>query len=739
MYRMRRALLVLLAVISVLCLCGRKVSAAADEKTITLSVTYGMRQLVRTKSLFPVYIQIGNQGGNFSGTLVVKSINQDETNTAADYIRYSLLPSSYLAPNNKITSREFPVSIKSGESINKMFIDAIHDTSREYMLSVLDTRGHTVATSKVVVQNMKTQKSYTVAVVGDRYDYISLLRSFEWPYEQAYDTMGINPILIRPSQLKVENLYADMPDVLIFTDYDLESLSATQRQALAVWRAKGGILITDANIDNILQRLKQAIIESDVNKTNDRLMSGTLSMDTAYEPLSDMPVKERPNVLLLAVLILLYALLAGPLVFHALKRRKKQMHLWRMIAILSAAFTIGLILFCFRDRIIAPFLTYYEQIEQVDNTRLDAVDIGIQSPSNNDYVLHLDSSYMIIPWVSDHGTPVSEDQDTSSFGHVKIENLDGRKKVTISGYPDFTELRFTLNKMSTVKADKKISSAIRISDGKANGTVTNHTEYDLKHAVVLIPGYCIWVGDIGSGDSVSLKGAAVDNVETAFHADYFEDRGAFQNSETADHKENMWIDYLKGQNIYLASDSLLVGSVVGKETTWQKDSGYDSYGVTYYKASAGVTMGDDTHIYIPYMQQYRSDETYPYVQGWANQNYYISSSEYEATYHINDLRENDYDREITLTSILFKNVVSNQKKVVPFQGSIDIYNFERDSYDVIDWDGNEKRLTDIAPYINGSNEFSIRYRTDGVAPEEDMKFILPEIHVTGKVVSDAGN
>lgn len=734
---------ILFVVLALLIITSVSVQAFGNsriQEPMEMEISYGMKGMVRPDSSFPLNIKLTNQGMDFKGTVTVKTAAQKHVNTAMVYVLDSLLPASFEENYSQVITREIPVVIKSGEIWKKSLYSLFRYNNGNFQITLKDSRGEVIKEETLVIDQAGViSAGYLVGVMSENPEYSRLLSSYVWPFDLIMDTSSVRSVLLQPEDLMVENLDTDMPDILIFADYSIDDLTVSQQLALKTWEERGGILIEGADTQNVLSLLEDAFVDADVNKIADRSAMGFRTYDYASYALMEIPIRDQPNVIVYAILLGVYALAAGPGLYLLLRKLHKRYYLWFSMMALSLGFVVLIGVYGSKTRIRAPFLTYMSVIEQEEENCRETVEFGMQAPYNSSFSLYVDPSYILTPWSSENSFNPENYVDTSTFGQVNISYQEDQKKITVSNLPSFTMTKYSLNRDQPIEKEEGISTNLQVFDGIANGTITNHTEYDIRNAVVLMPMTGIWIGEIPAGETIQVKDKQVDDREELVELNYFGKGEKGERKGEERFEESAWQTMYNMKNIARTSDSQVMGQIVNPDTSWQMNSGYEAYGCAYYFAPANVDMVQGDLLYCPYVQQYRSDDSVSYLPGLAFSYSYLYDQEYTATYHLNDILEGSRGDYLQIESLWFEQREHVGKYSLIYEGTIDFYNNETQEFDQIE-DWNRTFHTDeLGKYLNEDNEITIRYIGTDKKKDDNKTYVMPSIQVIGKVGDDAEN
>lgn len=706
----------------------------AGQAQVKMEINYGLNRITHMSGRFPISIRISvGANGNFEGMLSIRLPSQDYVMSGITYVMNGLLPNGLEEPYNQVITREIPVSIKSGDVWRKSFYGSARYSTDRYEFVLRDQRGEIVCQDDLEFETSYGGSSYVVGVISDNEEYVRRLNSVNWPYGEIVGIEHITPVLLKQEELTVENLKSNMPDALLLADCSEKDLSIAQQEALKNWEARGGILLESVAPENAAEVLEAALVNGDVNRICDRVSMGEFSMDYGSYVLQDMPIREKPNIVVYGLILVIYAFAAGPGLYLLLKKLHRRYRLWGSMVVLSLGFVVLIGAYSSATRIRAPFLTYVETIEQQEGSVFETVEFGMQAPFNRSHSLYVDGSYEVIPWVSDNGISSERILDTSAFGQINISSKEEKQKITVSDFPAFFMTKYKLLRETDLGGAKGLTADIQVFDGKASGTVTNHTAFDMKNVVIIMPASGVWVGDLKKGETCQITERQITSQNDMEQVDYFLERSKDASDERQGLAQEIWRSFLTMKSIYTRQDSTIMAQIAEPDTSWQMDSGYETYGCSYYFAPAKVCMTQGGSLYCPYVQQYRSDENTAYIPGMARTYAYMDEEEYTATYHMNDILEELEEKSITVEQITFSQNQYVDKYTVPFQGEIDFYNYEENKFVNIEQSETNFKVDELTAYLNSENELTVRYRIGEEGLNEMKTCILPNIQVVGKV------
>ena len=185
-----------------------------------------------------------------------------------------------------------------------------------------------------------------------------------------------------------------------------------------------------------------------------------------------------------------------------------------------------------------------------------------------------------------------------------------------------------MQRMETLDEGEGLKGTFHFWDQKISGTVENKTGYDLESCVIAVPGYCALIGDIKNGETITLDGIEADSVR---------EFGNWSAAEDLPEIEKNYLDGVIYNHMPNRSDNcLFFGKLAGNDDTFQLDSGYEAYGISYYYQEVFVDMKEAGVVYCPYAQEYSGwdgGNTVSFEMGPNSGG--ISEEETEVTYYLN--------------------------------------------------------------------------------------------------------
>lgn len=210
-----------------------------------------------------------------------------------------------------------------------------------------------------------------------------------------------------------------------------------------------------------------------------------------------------PNVALYAVLLLLYAVFIGPILYSILRKRGKREWLWSLIPVSAVVCSVLIYLIGTGTRVKHPYINYLSEID-LSNEELSTMQtyMMLTSPNNDPFDLEI-SEKCVIPYRLREEYYYSNNQSSHLDYASRIEYQDQKTILHMENLSAFDSLPF--RQQQEVETQGKIEfTDMSLSRDTLSGIVTNQSNYDLEQCVILCNGDLLSLGDLKRGESISL-------------------------------------------------------------------------------------------------------------------------------------------------------------------------------------------------------------------------------------------
>lgn len=279
---------------------------------------------------------------------------------------------------------------------------------------------------------------------------------------------------------------------------------------------KGNILLSNFSLNiqkeiwstygyNIMCEVKENL--SEVKKSN--LINGDFSMQTGdsavdyrFDALKINPYDRLPNLKLYGIILAIYVALAGPVMFVWYKKKGKTVKLWIMVPALAFVFSFIIYALGTTTRIQEPFINYLSQIRLDDSEEKHEADtlFSITNVTNEKYKVPIKSKCSIFPVnLSVYYDTPGKYKKGFDYG---VDCTNDKNELMINRMSGFERAGFLSKHETDINGNVDID--IMKDDKKIYGSITNRLSCDLKNCVIYYSGNLVKIGDIKSGETVSI-------------------------------------------------------------------------------------------------------------------------------------------------------------------------------------------------------------------------------------------
>lgn len=223
-----------------------------------------------------------------------------------------------------------------------------------------------------------------------------------------------------------------------------------------------------------------------------------------YQGLEATEVKGLPNIVLYAVLLVIYALLIGPILYSILRKRGKREQLWKLIPLLAVVFSVLIYLIGTSTRVKKPYVNYLTQID-LSNPERSSIEsfFKLTTPNNNSFDLDFVGSMDLAPYRSGDFYWINEENNSTEYQYG-IEYLSKETKLHMDNMGAFDSAGFREKQEDTTKGRIEFSN-LNLDSGNPDGIVSNNTNYDLEESMIIFGSEVLMLGDLKKGESIALK------------------------------------------------------------------------------------------------------------------------------------------------------------------------------------------------------------------------------------------
>lgn len=443
--------------------------------------------------------------------------------------------------------------------------------------------------------------------------------------------------------------------------------------------------------------------------------------------LQGMYFDKIPDINIYAVILFLYCIIVGPLLYLVLRRIRKREVIWGGIAAASVIFVIFIYLIGRDTRMTAPFIDYIKIKTITDNTIEEDIYFTVKAPFNSGYNLFVDNSYNIASLkegIISQGQQFDTYKDIADDYQVEIEYQKEENKIRIQGVEVFSTELFHAGKIEN--SSEVLTSEIDVTyfAGNLSGEFQNELAYDLEDVILVFYDYVAIIGDVKSGETIDLSSIDVmSSNRFLYSAEKMEDSREKVTFEEKRHKA-VWKYFIEDNLLRYSKEAYILGFTEDSDFDLQLDSGYEARGATLISMPITIRYEKDDMVYNPYLNDFVYIESYStdYYSGI----YYVHEEEMIAIF--------DLGSGLTELTLLIKEPeIDELESGIQFMDNMYFLNIETGEYERINF--SSESLSHLPPREERAltDSFSGKLRAE-ISPEELEKYISEENQMTVKYV-----
>lgn len=450
-------------------------------------------------------------------------------------------------------------------------------------------------------------------------------------------------------------------------------------------------------------------------------------------------VDKLPNIILYGVVILVYLILIGPLVYLVLKRRDKGRYYRSTVTMLSLVFAGIIYVMGNKTRFKDTFFNYATIRDITAESITDTTVLNMRTPYNKPYSVELDPEYSVRPITKSYYydmamvpkfTGTEEPKVLINYGALETD-------IQIRDVVAFNPQYFILEKKSENEDQLGLTGNITMFDGKIFGTVSNHYTTPIEKAVVMMYGQMVILDTINPGETKTLDGLPVLNYPVNNSYVVAGRVSGSDQYEKADISDKDYVNSVEQSNLlvyyidnYMGSyfpDAKIIGfSPKKEEVPFLKNQNYQNYGSTLVTSDVSVNTTKDDQIF-----RYAFAKKPKVMSGGytADTNTMFGIDPLILEYSLG----NDLQIDKVSFHLLSEDFTNNEKYdyLVPFTGSMYFYNYNTSSYDSMDLAKRDFNSERLAPYLSPSNTLTVKYVPEKTS-EYNWNIMLPMLTVVGR-------
>lgn len=571
-----------------------------------------------------------------------------------------------------------------------------------------------------VLSNMLKERLDAYAAETSSVDYNYEYNPSDWA-EELIDNLRIQTINKNITDITLEGGYNSvMEGDRILMQSKPVDLGMVQLFSFDLGLEKGQSSFGSAVLFEILQNIS--------DKRQSQLQEEAYGQYINYninDSMSYTDIENIPKIGMYVIILALYLMLVGPILYIVLKKLDKRNHTWIVVPGLAVIFTVIVYVAGSGTRIHDPYIGYVDilNFQKEGDTAEENVFFSITAPFNHDFSVKTDGRYPISQLSDSNSSYYYYSYDTRKAVEPEeyrtaINYGRNRTDLQIINNPAFSPVYYKSESFHTMK--NQFLSDIHYTGDGIQGSITNDFDFDITNSMLFIDGNVINMGEIPQGATLSVenKDSAILLPEDYMNRSTIINRvaGGTQKPEENTAKINRKlsvINYLLETSLYDNSNRCyFIGFKNDEEKGKQQDKllteltkDMDSFGTSVVMIPITVDYTKGNQEFVPSIQ--------PYAQGTNNNNQKAYSS--PVLIDGNITMEYLLPAEEHVEAIQY---LTSRNKTEPgdylrsFTGKIYFLNNATGKYDLIFQSREEKKLTNVENYVNKQNKITIRYETE---------------------------
>ncbi len=474
---------------------------------------------------------------------------------------------------------------------------------------------------------------------------------------------------------------------------------------------------------------------------SDHYYNGEESYSAIRELLDTAMGRKLPRISVYVVIILIYLVLAGPVVFYVLRKKDKAGLTGAAVSGLAVLFSVLVYLMGTTTRFQEPVIRY-ASIWTLDGKTVSEVSyIDTKAPTSNSYQLKVRPEYFVQPVsAGSHYYYETVDEETVlSDYRIELYNGEEATAITMRQSAPFESQYFRLEKEQENKDLLGLDADLKYFNETLTGNVYNETKENLEDVILVLRNGIYMLGDIKAGDFVDIKSAEKiyfypDTCERAAkEITGFWDVNYYMNSENREYavlsqKTKLLEYYLEQMDTSEGTNAVLLGFLTsGTSYGFQTDEGYPAYGATLLNKmiclnniSGGLSYQNLTADEINNIDD---DLSYHEATG--------------STYSTSIRLEYNLGNKEQLRAVRFApaEVDENNPEYQAFSGEVYFYNPLTLAYEQVDLSRKNFWISDLEKYLlgrDGQCTMIVQYSSNIMDTVQYKEIILPIVSVIRK-------
>ena len=733
----------------------------------------------------PVRIDIFSQE-DFVGTISVQRVASDGSTQISTY------PVDIAGPGNQVIDMQLPLVDKNREFVFVLKNSSGDEVKRKKESVEVLNSDYTELFIGVVDDDGTAKKLFNEKNIGE-------YSNTDFPYVLT------RALTLKPSQIKGDFEYTlDCLDIIVVTDSSMKLLSDENIECLLNWVAAGNTLIMEhaGNFNPAFDGLYEEAFENRLSSdellrpglwvfgldyedgqigfftsfiegssflsfaaTNPELIGMIfrrncsperinniikadmyyLGKDDSYSVqymLNTAIGKEAPDIKQYILVISLYILLVGPVLFLVLRKKDRSRFIFPLVLVFACIFSFVINKMGENTRFTDMFLQYASIVDIGKEDVNETTYICANVPYKDTYYMRVSDAYRVLQLTElrDSESEVFEVSDIEE--RIEFVYAEDEIKLILENNVPFSRSYLEASRRHENTGNWQLVEDITYYDGVFTGSVINESSKDYEYVAVIAYGKILLLGNLKAGERIDVYDATVltlpyyssDAADRIMGIDILsEEQGGDEDDlyKTLNGKAGI-VEYVINRYFNTKSTSpVLIGFTDDREDTFRFDDRYEAFGFTmiYKDVDINTSIGNLSFTPVPYTDVENLDSSSSY-DAYSNTTY---SSRLRLQYKFDDAE--------SLVRIIFDLGKEAGKEDIyygTFDGTARFYNYETLAYDEVNILKEYFYMSELEPYLKEDGDgytLTVQYDVSTKGQFRYTEVKLPEVSVVRRNVN----
>ncbi|MGP1433826.1 MAG: hypothetical protein ACTTKP_06070 [Catonella sp.] len=428
-----------------------------------LEIDYGINGYLRTSSVIRVKVVLKNAKKDFEGSIHLR----------------------YYSVGDALSSYSEKIRLKQGEDAVICFYPFLNTVSPRFIIAILDEKGKEVEHFSSDIEEGKVDENSELVVA-------SLL-----PKDNKISFFGEKTFRIKRIYLKEEQIEGDYRDLslfdLIIKPDNAEKVLKTKTIAVLEERERnGGVTISEKDAVNF--NLKRLYLGRE-----DRLEWIWKAENVLIPVLEDLAIRTEKYV----AIIIIYIIVACPVTYFILAKRKRKVQYWIFVPVWSLIFTAIIYMVSADSRIDGMYMKYVSVLDFRKDSHIENVSFSVTNSSNLPYKLEINNGYKVESLYGSYPQIGEQEGDKVKYNIAsKVNGAD----INVMEATAFDTLFLRASGVPEISV--KNTGRIYRNQNIVKGEFKNELGINLNKVFAVYDDEIIYIGDVAKGESRIFKAEA---------------------------------------------------------------------------------------------------------------------------------------------------------------------------------------------------------------------------------------